>query len=212
MTKKELSKLFGYSEEFFHKFFREAAKVSPSIKAKNNKSTVSKVVDYTLEECLLALSFLPRANEAQVQYLKENFIERDGLYEDRTKRKVKLSSDAQHFLFLYKNANYHVAVCNTCTFLTGRKPNKAGTKFSPYCNLYGRFLNKTKLNVYRDRCESYEYTEAPARLWGSDLPQNIDIDCKREKKTLGIDDSKFISKRLNKDDPIVLLSNQSFND
>lgn len=210
MTKKEISILLNYTEEYCHKFFRDAAKqdnpVSKSIANKNNHSTRVMVIDYTLEECLYALSFSPNFTEMQEEFFKENFIKRNTLYKVNKLKRDKIPTDAQRFIFLYKRAKGMPAVCNTCAYLIPKAHNKAGVKERPFCNLYGVFIDKCspKLNVYKDRCESYERTSSIPFLWLPDGPQNIDIFFNTTDKTIGVDRKDFISKRP-KNEPVYLI-------
>ena len=73
-------------------------------------------------------------------------------------------------------------------------------------NFYNVFLNKVKINVYKDKCPTYVKSTQKPRLWEPGMPTNIDVYGNKSYKIIGIDPSKFISKRENKDDPIILLT------
>lgn len=208
MTKKEIALLFGYSEEFIHRIFRNAANskapIGINLKSKNNHSTKVKVIDYSLEECLFALHYIP-ATPMQIQYLKENFIKRDTLYENRQKDKnIKLSSKAKNFLWLYKHAIGKRHVCSTCAFLIARKPNRSGCKFAPYCNLFSRFINtvKPKIDIYNDKCEMFKLSNKAPYIFNEKGIANINFEGNIQHTTLGIPFKEFTT---GASDEIILL-------
>lgn len=195
MTKKEIARLFGYREEYVGSLFDEAAKTHETIKAKRGHYSKMKAIDYTLEECLYAMSFLKVWNPMMKQYLVENFIKRDGMYYDRTKENIKLSKDAKDFMYLNKRW-FNYQVCNNCAYCVPKQLNHAGSKDHPFCSFYEVFLYKIKANVYKDRCQSWKKTEREPRIW--ELPRKV------EKKIIGIEVSRF-KPRKSPDEPIILL-------
>lgn len=210
MTSRELAKLLTYCEEYTRMTFRDAANddndISRAIKAKNNKSTKTKVVDYTLEETLYAMRRQKTYTPAELIYTEENFIHRDTPYFDkRTVQKNPLSRDARNFLFIHRNATRFYAVCSTCKFIAARKMNMPGSRYHPYCTLFSAFLNKAlpKRNIYKDRCDSYRCSAGEPLVLTRDgkvySERNTD-----DKKTLGIDNSEFTTGRT-KSGPIPVL-------
>ena len=194
MTKREIAELFGYCEEYIHKIFRDAAKtddlLSKNLKAKNNHSTKMNTIDYSLDECIYACRRV--FNPMQMQYLRENFIYRSEMYKSKyKKKKIAISDKAKKFLWVYIKANGKRCVCATCTYLIARKPNMNGRRFTPYCNLYNRFIYRTKIDIYNNRCPSYEWSNKPPLIFNKSGIANIDIFGNVEKTTLGINNSTF---------------------
>lgn len=211
MTSRELAKLLTYSESYTRYTFRLAAgdgcAEARSIKAKNNRSTKTKVVDYTLEETLYAMRNQGTYTPAELIYTEENFIHRDTPYYDkRSERKSSLCRDARNFVFLCRHAARFRAVCCTCAFLSPRRMNRPGSKDCPYCTLFGVFLNKAlpKRNIYTDRCDSYRYSRAEPLVFTRDGCANIDADGNIVERTLGIDRSEFTTGRT-RNGPVPLL-------
>lgn len=203
--------MLTYSEGYTRYTFRLAAgdgdPVARSIKAKNNKSTKTKVVDYTLEETLYAMRKQGTYTPAELVYVEENFIHRDTPYYDkRAEHKNSLCRDARNFIFLCRHATRFRAVCCTCAFIAARRMNHPGSKDSPYCTLFGVFLNKAlpKRNIYMDRCNSYRHSKAAPLVFTRDGCANIDADGNIVRKTLGIDRKEFTTGRT-KDGPVPLL-------
>lgn len=205
MTKKEIAKLFGYTEVYIHQCFLRATPTHKGLKEKQGHYTKMKAINYTLDECLYAMSFCDSWNPMKKQYLIENFIDRPGMYYDRTGTTKKLSADAKAFLYFYKLNGGFLTVCNTCVWCVPKQMNKAGSREHPFCKFYNVFLNKVKINVYKDKCPTFELSKSKPRIWEDGLPTNIDLHGNRSTDIAGIDRSKIISKREHPDDPIILL-------
>lgn len=165
MTKKELAELFCFSISMINRMFKFAEKVDTldgrNIKAKNGHSTKIKVIDYTYNECELALGFLPHYTPMMKMLLKENFIKRDSNYYEKKNTKPSLKRPARLFLYLWEQSKHNRKVCASCIYITARKPNHPQWNFMPYCKLYSVFLNKCRppRNIYQDCCTSYEKTD-----------------------------------------------------
>lgn len=207
MTKKEIARLFGWTEFYIHQCFLKAVPTHEGLKQKQGHYSKMKAINYTFEECCYALSFGHYWNPMMKQYLKENFIDRPGMYHYREPER-RLCKSAKDFLFFYGMFHGNYYVCNTCAYCVPRQMNHAGSKDHPFCNFYNVFLNKVKIDVYTQRCPTYEKTKAKPRLWEPGLPTNIDMYGNKQNTTLGIDRSKFISKRSHDGDPIILLTEQ----
>lgn len=209
MTKREVSELLGYQFTVINKAFVAAEKHNETMRQKKGKYTKVLSIDYSLDECLDALSLYTPMEQ---HYLADHFIYRDTFYKDSRNKKVKLTKDIRDFIFLYKHAANFYAVCNTCKFLVPKKINKPGSRFHPYCTFYDCFLNKqkNKLNVYKDRCKSYKYGKRVPFLWLKEGPTNLDIFLEREEKILGRDKSDYTSKKTPKGEAIPLLKEEEW--
>lgn len=202
MTKRELAECLGFNEFTVLHMFQKAAKndddISKNIKLKNTKSSKSKHIDYTLDEVLYVMEDSEYTNKMQIQYVKENFVERSTAYKYKDKT-PRLTKDERDFIHLITTVNTICCVCNTCMYLQARKYNKAGSGFHPYCSFYQFFLAKKKINVYKDRCKTHVFKSGKHTIWSQINFTPVD-------KILGIDRNEFISKRESNEEPIVLLS------
>lgn len=217
MTLNEIANLLGYPYTVISACFIEAGKqkgrVAENIKEKKHKSTKLKMIDFSFEEADFAMQFLCRYTKAQSTFLKENFIERKEMYLYKNTGRAKLPLDAQRLRNLYTiRKNMKFKCCSTCVYITARKINKAGSRFSPYCNFYSCFLNKAlpKRNIYRDRCETYEHSKNGPLLFTKDGIENVNYLGEVENKTLGFDNSVFTTGQTPKGEPIVLLKETEF--
>ena len=211
MTIKELSKALGFTFQAIWKVLKTAAndgsEMGLKLKEKMGTSTKVRTVDYKIDEVMYFLKYMPSFSIVTKQWLTENFIHRDEMYYDSREKKELLHGDAKQFLFYYTHSTGKVKVCSTCTYLTARKMNKAGCHFSPYCTLYEVFLRKTlrKINIYKERCPSFEYTESKPLIFYENGVSNIDAFGVIENKTLGIDNNKFKTGKTKKGEVIVIL-------
>ena len=210
LTKKEIAKCLMYSEIYINRLFEKATPTHKGLQEKKGHYSKMKAINYTLDECLYAMSFNPFWNPMMEQYLRENFIHRDGTCFDRTQIKKTLNRDARQFLWIYKHLketrNTLIKVCNTCAYCIPKLLNITGvTQERPFYNFYNTYLFKHKINVYKDRCESFCPSEKEPRIWEKGFPTNINLYGDADKKILGIDPSVFISERP-RDEDIYLVS------
>ncbi len=212
MTLNEIANLLGYPYTIIVACFSKAGelkgRIAENIKQKKYKSTKMKMIDYSFEEADFAMQFLCRYTKMQSRYLKENFIERKEQYLYKDKGKPKMPHDAALLLGLLSiRKNVRFKCCATCAYITARKINKPGSKFSPYCNFYSCFLNKSlpKRNIYRDRCETYQYTKSEPMIFTKDGVINVNNKGEIVHKTLDIDNSRFTTGATPKGEPIQLL-------
>lgn len=208
MTKREIAECLGYCIELVSKAFDLAAKNNKDMAEKSKHYSKMKPVNWTLEETLEAMPYLPSWTPMMKQYLIEHFIDRPGMFHNKWQdRKIKLPAAAKDFMFLWKSHGLKnkLKVCNCCTYCVPNQINKPGQKPKPYCNFYGVFLNKVHVNVYRDSCPTFEPAgeDVLPIIW--EYPSNMNIYGEVSTKTLGIDNSEFKSTR-EKGEPIVLLS------
>lgn len=178
VTKKEIAILFRYTEYYINQFFEAAAKeqtpLSESIRRKSKGASKMKAANYTLEESLYAMTFCRVWNPAMAEYLKENFIDREGDYLDRTGIITYVNQDAVEFCKEYIEYYHKIKCCNTCTYCVSQQPNMAGTRDRPFCDFYGKFITKMGMNVYKDHCKTYALRKTPPRLWEINLPKDIE--------------------------------------
>lgn len=204
MTKKELAICLGYSEPKISYYFDLATPSHKGLQEKKGHYSKMKAINYTLDECLYAMSFLPCWNPMIKQYLIENFIDREGTCYDRTQEKNKLKKDALDFIFLYTHKKNTLKVCNCCSYCVPKQMNIVGvTKDSPFCNFYGVFLKKVKFNVYKHSCKTFVESKELPRIW--EYPKNMNIYGEVDNKILGLEPGEYISKR-DDDEPIYLVT------
>lgn len=213
MTIKEIAKVLGYSYRAINYAFSDAeagnTKEAESLRGRKEKSTKIKVADYTLEESLYALTYMPTFTNMQKVLLIENFIHRDKPFVDTRVKRVTLNKSARQFIGLYKLSNGAPKVCSTCAYLKARKIRKIGSHYSPYCNLYNVFLNKAKpyRDIYRDRCECYEKSEKEPLIFNKQGIVDLDIDENVKPTILGYDPAILKTGKTKKGEPINLLVN-----
>lgn len=193
MTKDELAEFTGLSKASVRKYFNLASKKHPQIAVKINTATGHRAVDYTLEECLYVLRNYSGSSPLLEILLEENFVSRNTMYKYR-ERKIKLSQDVLHFIFLYENAA-QLKACANCKHCVPR--SYQSVKVEPFCLLFESFLARTRnYNVYKDHCSAWEKSSKTPRLYlPLPKPQNLDIYLNRvdEGKTLGIPNEKFVA-------------------
>ena len=217
MTVNEIANLLGYPYEIINRCIVKAGKqeglIANNLKEKKGKSTKLKMVDYTFEEVDFAMQFLCRYTEAQRVFLRENFIQREECYLYKSKKKSIYANEARKFTDFMKavykkhKSFKHFRCCANCGYITARRMNRAGCKDSPYCNFYSCFLNKSlpKRNIYKDFCTSFTFSDAGQVAFTRDGILVTDILGAEERKTLGIENSRFTTGRTPKDQPIILL-------
>lgn len=206
MTKNEFAKLFGFSIIKVNWFFSFAGQKNENIERKRRAGCQLKPANFTLEECDQALRYFDRFTEPMSLILKDNFIDHPGDFVDK-RNPIKLTQEELHFIYLYNHYHRIFTCCNTCQYCISNTINKAGSRPSPYCNLYGYFLRKKQVNVYKDHCESFELDrEHWPVIWNKTVPSNYNPFTKQytEAKILGFDKSVFKSKR-EPGEPITLL-------
>jgi len=222
MTRREVAYLLGYNEVVLSYVFSRMSKNHPETLVKAKSYNKFKEIDFTLEECLEAISYLP-ATMAETRYLKENFIERNSTYK-HTKKRDKICPSAYrliHSMSLFmKSKHQNPQVCANCAYLTRRSTLKAGTKVRPFCTLHEVFMHKiydkeTKkhIDIYADKCDAFLRPEnyyTPPLVWDmKGNPIDYVFDGKNLvpttfKTTLGIDNSQF-STGITKSDEIIIL-------
>lgn len=218
MTKNEMKDFFMFSHMTkIAKAFKLAEQDCPSILQKKGHYSKMVEVDYTLEECLAAIKYLPNIDygctitPAMIQVFTETFIHRDTPIKVKHKE-IKLNTHAKDWLYIKRIKKFRKQACCCCMFLILKTPNAAGRKPTPFCTFYDCFLNKVKpkRDIYKDRCPTFKMD------WGKHVPilttngyvSEFMIDrhfkVKTNNKMMGIKQSEFKSKR-KKDEPIVIL-------
>lgn len=211
MTKREIAEMLGYHEGTVLQMFQKVCRNNPdeiakTIKLRSAKAKKEHQADFKFDEVMYVLERTDFITPMQIQYVKENFIYRDTSYKPTIKN--RLTRDEKIYLFWKYARHKNLNVCNECIYCSARKRNFPNARFRPYCDFYGFFIQKRKMNVYKDSCKTFTRRfckTSEIRIWS--LPANTDlITNKNNNKILGIDKSEFISTRP-KDEPIVLLSN-----
>lgn len=216
MTKWEIARFLGYNNTTkINMAFVAASKECKSIRDKMSKSTKVMVVDYTPEEVVCAMKYFTLSTYTPMVecLLLENFIYRKKPYLLKTKD-IKIPNDARSMLYTLWVLKSPPFVCDTCTYLEARTPNRIGAKPRPYCTFHSVYLHKIKpkVNIYKDRCSSQKFfkgeyfifTDAGVfRSKQCDLKRGI---IKKQTKTdfIGIPQNSFYSKR-ESEEPILIL-------
>lgn len=163
MTRIELAKITKIHPVDINDAFRKAAEISESIKNKNFfHGSFHKVMDYTLEECLLVLNCTEKKiSEIQKEIVKENFIDHGGsVYEVNVKS--WLMDGQKEFDEKTKKGK----CCQTCCYLIGKTVNGHGNTAYPFCEFYNRYISyRNDINIFKDYCKTYTYKSPPYRVW-----------------------------------------------
>ena len=196
MTRHEIARCLGLSEGFVSQVFRNAKKENSNeaeaIKVKSETSTVSRSVNYSLDEILYAMRVWNKSRDGhgkftvmQELFIEENFLSHDGKMYVHKEKAPRLSRSAKSFLFIYKNSNGIRKVCCTCAFMAARNFR---SRLHAYCNLRSKFLSASKVDIYSDRCPAYERTEKPPFMFTKD---GGILNTDEKTTTLGIPNSFF---------------------
>lgn len=179
MTKKEVAYLLGYTEctvnLWFEKAGRQDNEIGRQIKERSKCYSKMKAANFTLTQCLYALSFCDVYNPALRQYLLENFIEHPGETYDRTYFVKFVNEDAAKLVETCSKARIREFpfCCATCGWVSAKQPNKAGCREHPFCNFHDKFVAKMGMNVYKDWCKTYSKCSEYPRLWEPNLPSDF---------------------------------------
>lgn len=199
MTLNEIAKALKMNRASLTKYFSKAAEqnslISANIKLKLASSRKNAMSDYSLDETLFALSFMPTFTKSLKLYLKEHFILRasNTVY---MKQKPLLCKDAEKLL-----ENTKIPCCSNCIYISPRQINSPASRYSPFCTFFSAFLNKAlpKRNIYKDYCPAFSMASKPTIFTTSGFT------LKTRNTTLGIPNSAFSSGLTPPDSPIQLL-------
>lgn len=204
MTIWELSILFNFDYKKLLRGFIFASQENKNIKDKLNHSTTVGA-DFSFDECIQSIGCLidkmPKYRHFVtdkglfVEYLKEHFISHDATFIEHRKKYI-LSKQAEKFLDKGGNRKS----CATCIYSQAKAYNYSEfITFCPYCSFYEKYIKKS--TVYSHSCETYK--RGTSMLYEKTYCGTVDDFRNRDKRTLGIDNSEFVSK---KQKDIVLLN------
>ena len=191
MTRQQIAESLDLHINYINSAFEAAIKEHPELDiydcAKNNKKGMG--ADYTLEQVLLAMSYLRDGRGISE-------IERIMLTEDFTMRppeKVKAIGIKGTEEFLRKIKNYpKKKCCSTCSFCTKSTMRNRKPVLKPYCLLWERFLHRLNADPYNDYCRQWEYSgKEPLIFYTHDSPTNVDIYGNVKNEVMGFDVSEF---------------------
>lgn len=212
MTQKEIAEYLGLkSDRVVWDAFKKAEKESQSIAAKVKQYNKMKSRDYTKEEFLIALKYFDLSKMVltlpMVQFVLDNYIERNTPYKERKKRNL-LTLSERKFLDFYKlgNNKKRNRCCVNCAFITPRGFEGVVRYERPYCMFYECFLHKVKpkRDIYFDSCPTFRKSNKEPYLYLQTGPILVSQYGKENTSMAGIPQSKFKSTR-EKGEPIYIL-------
>lgn len=168
MTKKELSDLLGYKDNYN---VNMALNKLPEI-----KSVVSKAfnveTNFTLEETLaICRAIVPTLSDIQLLLVESNYISHDTRYIDNNDY---MADGQKKFNEMYKKSPKDHKACDSCIYIQARTVTTTDWTCKPFCTFYNRWLhimkiekwgNMVPLNIYVDRCPTYKAAKEPCIFW-----------------------------------------------
>ena len=197
MTRQQIAESLDLHINYIHEAFESAIKEHPELDvydaSEHNKKDCG--VDYTLEQVMLALSYLRDGNG--LSEVEKILIEEDFSMRPPEKAKAKGIEGTEEFL--KKVANFpKKKCCSTCAYCTKSSMRNRKPTMKPYCNLWERFLHRLKndkgktTDPYNDYCNQWEYSgKEPLIFYTHDSPTNLDIYGNTKNTVLGFDMSCF---------------------
>ena len=191
MTRQQIAESLDLHINYINTAFEAAIKEHPELDiydcAKNNKKGMG--ADYTLEQVLLAMSYLRDGrgiSEIEKIMLSEDFTMRPP--EEVKAKGIKGTEE-----FLRKVKNYpKKKCCSTCSFCTKSTMRNRKPVLKPYCLLWERFLHRLNADPYNDYCRQWEYSgKEPLIFYTHDSPTNVDIYGNVKNEVMGFDVSEF---------------------
>jgi len=191
MTRQQIAESLDLHINYINSAFEAAIKEHPELDiydcAKNNRKGMG--ADYTLEQVLLAMSYLRDGrgiSEIEKIMLSEDFSM-------RPPEKVKAIGIKGTEEFIRKVKNYpKKKCCSTCSFCTKSTMKNRKPVLKPYCLLWERFLHRLNADPYNDYCRQWEYSgKEPLIFYTHNSPTNVDIYGNVKNEVMGFDVSEF---------------------
>lgn len=191
MTRQQIAESLDLHINYINSAFEAAIKEHPELNiydcAKNNRKGIG--ADYTLEQVLLAMSYLRDGrgiSEIEKIMLSEDFSM-------RPPERIKAIGIKGTEEFLRKVKNYpKKKCCSTCSFCTKSTMRNRKPVLKPYCLLWERFLHRLNADPYNDYCRQWEYSgKKPLIFYTHDSPTNVDIYGNVKNEVMGFDVSNF---------------------
>lgn len=191
MTRRQIAESLNVHINYVNSAFEAAKKEHPELDISNFKknSKAGEGIDYTLDQVLLAMSYLREGNGL-------SDIEKITLEEDfsmRPPKKAKAKGIKGTEEFLEKIANYpKKRCCATCAYCSKSTMRNRKPVSKAFCKYWDRFLFKIHADPYNDHCKIWEYSNRePLIFYTHDSPTNVDIYGNVKNEVLGFDVSKF---------------------
>ena len=198
MTRQQIAESLELHINYINYAFEAAIKEHPELDIHDPSlhNQKGKGADYTLEQVLLAVSYLREGKG--ITEIERITLEEDFSMRPPEKVKAKGIEGTEEFLEAVAR-NPKKKCCATCSFcikstMRNRKPVQ-----KPYCQLWKRFLHRLKADPYNDHCRQWEYSgKEPLIFYTHDSPVNVDIYGNTNNKVMGYDISNFGKKSSNK--------------
>jgi hypothetical protein len=188
MTRNQVAKSLGVDKTYVDDAYKLAYEEYPELKKEKD-------ADYTLEEIILALSYLRHGKGLTI-------LEKTLLEEDFTMRKVEPAKaigidGTDEFLNKLKH-NHKKKCCATCAYCTKSTMKNSKPILYPYCLYHERYIHlfnrrqKHRVDVYNDYCFAWEYSnKEPLIFYKGNSPTNLDIYGNVKNEVMGFDVKEF---------------------
>lgn len=151
--------------------------------------------DYTLEEIILALSYLRHGKGLTI--LEKTLLEEDFTMKKSEPAKAIGIDGTEEFLNKLKH-NHKKKCCATCAYCTKSTMKNSKPILYPYCLYHERYIHllnrrqKHRVDVYNDYCFAWEYSnKEPLIFYKGDSPTNLDIYGNVKNEVMGFDVKEF---------------------
>lgn len=189
MTCLQIAKALNLHVNNIYDAFKAAVKEHPELENPNKAKNSPIGTDYTLEQVLLAMSYLRDGNG--ISEIEKIMLTEDFTMRPPPKAKAKGIKGTEDFIEKIKT-NPKKKCCATCSYCTKSTIRNRKPVLRPYCNLWERFIIRLKADPYNDHCRLWEYSgQEPLIFYTHDSPTNVDIYGNVKNEILGFDVSKF---------------------
>lgn len=191
MTRQQISETLSLHINYINSAFESAIKEHPELNIHDHSlhNQKGKGADYTLEQVLLALSYL--RDGKGISELEKIMIEED--FSMRPPEKAKAIGIKGTEDFLKKVTNFpKKKCCSTCSFCTKSTMRNRKPVLKPFCKFWERFLHRLNADPYNDYCRQWEYSgKEPLIFYTAESPANLDIYGNVKNEVMGFDISEF---------------------
>ena len=191
MTRQQISETLSLHINYINSAFESAIKEHPELNIHDCSlhNQKGKGADYTLEQVLLALSYL--RDGKGISELEKIMIKED--FSMRPPEKAKAIGIKGTEDFLKKVANFpKKKCCSTCSFCTKSTMRNRKPVLKPFCKFWERFLHRLNADPYNDYCRQWEYSgKEPLIFYTAESPANLDIYGNVKNEVMGFDISEF---------------------
>ena len=191
MTRQQIADSLDLHINYINSAFESALKEHPELDihdcSKHNRKGMG--ADYTLEQILLAMSYL--RDGKGISGIERIMLEEDFTMRPPEKAKAIGIKGTEEFLRKIKNFPKKKC-CSTCAYCTKSTMRNRKPVMKPYCNLWERFLHRLNADPYNDYCRQWEYSnKKPLVFYTHNSPTNVDIYGNTKNEVLGFDVSQF---------------------